>query len=106
MKLYRVKEVCEKTGLTRKQLFDYKEIVRPTEYDQSGYKLYDSDAVEKLKKVAFYRGIDIPLKTIDYLINDPDADVEAELEKQIEVLRGEMEELAKKVAAAEEGLRR
>jgi DNA-binding transcriptional MerR regulator len=105
MKLYRVKEVCEKTGLTRKQLFDYKEIVRPTEYDQSGYKLYDSESVEKLKKVAFYRSIDIPLKTIDYLINDPDADVEAELKRQIEMLSVEAEKLMKKIEIAQKFLK-
>jgi DNA-binding transcriptional MerR regulator len=93
------------TGLTRKQLFDYKAIVRPTEYDQSGYKLYDVEAVEKLEKVAFYRSIDIPVKTIDYLINDPDADVEMELKRQIEKLKAEIEKLEKKIEIAEEKLK-
>jgi DNA-binding transcriptional MerR regulator len=104
MKLYRVKEVCEKTGLTRKQLFDYKEMVPPTEYDRSGYKLYDAETVEKLKKVAFYRSIDIPVKTIDYLISDPDADVEMELKRQIEVLNAEVEKLLRKIEIAEKRL--
>jgi DNA-binding transcriptional MerR regulator len=105
MKLYRVKEVCEMTGLSRKQLFDYKEIVHPAEYDQSGYKLYDAEAVEKLEKVAFYRSIDIPVKTIDYLINDPDADIEIELKRQIEELKAEMKKLEKKIGIAEEKLK-
>ena len=64
MKLYRVKEVCETTGLTRKQLFDYQKIVKPTSYEKAGYKLYDEDALRNLVMVSKLRSIDVPLADI------------------------------------------
>lgn len=67
-KLYKVKEVCNLTGLSRKQLFDYQDIVKPTSYDKSGYKLYDSTALQDLVTIAELRGIDTSLKQIRKLI--------------------------------------
>ncbi len=66
--LFTVKEVCEKTGLTRKQLFDYKEIVKPVKYDKSGYKLYDLEGIKQLNLIAELRGIDAPLADIRLVI--------------------------------------
>ena len=66
--LFTVKEVCEKTGLTRKQLFDYKEIVNPVKYDKSGYKLYDLEGIKQLNLIAALRGIDVPLADIRLVI--------------------------------------
>ena len=37
-KLFSVKEVCEMTGLNRKKLFDYQDMVPPSDYDKSGYR--------------------------------------------------------------------
>ena len=55
-----VKEVCSLTGLTRKHLyyFHHENVVRAAAYanfsvkDNDGYKLYDEEAVEKLRYIA------------------------------------------------------
>jgi len=62
--LHSVKEVCDITGLTRKQLFDYQKLVQPTSHDKSGYKLYDNDALQKLAFIAELRSIETPLSEI------------------------------------------
>ena len=48
--LYRVKDVERLTGLSRRQLFEYKEAVPPfaTEYAGS-YKLYDEEGLHRLE---------------------------------------------------------
>lgn len=62
--LHSVKEVCKRTGLSRKQLFDYQKMVQPVTYDKSGYKLYDENAINRLLIIAELRSIDVPLAEI------------------------------------------
>lgn len=62
--LYSVKEVCKRTGLSRKQLFDYQKIVPPVAHDKSGYKLYDESAINRLLIIAEMRSINVPLSEI------------------------------------------
>lgn len=100
MELFSVKEVCKRTGLSRKQLFDYQSIVGPTDYDKSGYKLYDSEAIEKLKDVALYRSIDLPLKVIDKIINKPGFERNQAIRKHISYLINERENVDEKIKIA------
>ena len=101
MKLYKVKEVCEMTGLTRKQLYDYQNIVNPSSFEKSGYKLYDEPAVERLILVANYRKILMPLKTIKDILNEKEYDVIGAITMQIEALAVRKEELGKMMELAE-----
>lgn len=101
MKLYKVKEVCEMTGLTRKQLYDYQNIVNPSSFEKSGYKLYDETAVERLILVANYRKILMPLKTIKDILNEKEYDVIGAITMQIEALAVRKEELGIMIELAE-----
>ena len=101
MKLYKVKEVCEMTGLTRKQLYDYQNIVNPSSFEKSGYKLYDEPAVERLILVANYRKILMPLKTIKDILNEKEYDVIGAITMQIEALAVRKEELGIMIELAE-----
>ncbi len=62
--LHSVKEVCKRTGLSRKQLFDYQMMVQPVTHDKSGYKLYDENAINRLLIIAEMRSINVPLAKI------------------------------------------
>ena len=101
MKRYKVKEVCEMTGLTRKQLYDYQNIVNPSSFEKSGYKLYDEPAVERLILVANYRKILMPLKTIKDILNEKEYDVIGAITMQIEALAVRKEELGIMIELAE-----
>ncbi len=55
---YRVKEIYERTGLPRKLLFEYKELVPPVATEYAGhYKLYDEEGLMKLRLIAALRKI-------------------------------------------------
>lgn len=66
--LHSVKEVCKRTGLTRKQLFDYQKMVQPVTHDNSGYKLYDEKSINRLLIIAELRSINVPLADIKYVL--------------------------------------
>ena len=83
--LYSVKEVCNQTGLSRKQLFDYQEIVRPIGHSKSGYKLYDLKGIRQLKMIAELRDIDVSLAEIR-LVVDGSKTKEEIIKNQINVL--------------------
>lgn len=55
MRTFTVKEVRKYTGLTRKQLFSYKNSIEPVGYENNAkYKLYDQEGLEKLSMAALY----------------------------------------------------
>lgn len=113
-----VQQVCKETGLRRKLLHDYDRegIVKPTEYknhgytnkrngvdyDCDGYKLYDADAVMKLRQIAIYRELGMARKDIKKRIGSPDYDCNQILDEQLELLRKKKEEIDKLILAAEQ----
>lgn len=96
MKQYKtVKEVCALTGLTGKHLyyFHHANIVRATAYanysvqGHDGYKLYDDDAVEKLRQIALYYQLGLKRNEICDLVRSPDYDCQRKkLDVQIAAL--------------------
>lgn len=98
--IFRVKEVCMLTGLTRKQLFDYQEMVPPVAYEKAGYKLYNAAAVEKLRMVAELRSIQVPLIEIGKLISGKCDKMEL-LQNHIRTLQSQKIELEEMIVKAE-----
>ena len=99
--LYSVKEVCDITGLTRKQLFDYQKLIQPTSHDKSGYKLYDNDAVQKLALIAELRNIETPLSEIRKLLAGETGKMSV-IYSQIKVLEERKKQVNDMIAKAQE----
>ncbi len=104
MKLYRVGEVCRRTGLSRKHLFQYKQIVPPvaTEYE-GAYKLYDEEGLRKLEKIALLRRIGLHKPEILLILNDPGQE-KAFLLEQRHRLQKELQKTEARLALLEETL--
>ncbi|HIS56604.1 MAG TPA: MerR family transcriptional regulator [Candidatus Fimimorpha excrementavium] len=68
-----VKEVSEITGISIRTLRYYDEIglLKPTTLTNSGYRLYDSKALEKLQKIMFFRELEISLIDIKKIMENP-----------------------------------
>ncbi|MCI6429926.1 MAG: MerR family transcriptional regulator [Lachnospiraceae bacterium] len=73
-----VKEVAMITGVSIRTLRYYDEIglLRPTELTETGYRLYDNKALEKLQEILFFRELEIPLIDIKKIIDNPNYDKE------------------------------
>lgn len=79
-----VKEVSMITGVSIRTLRYYDEIglLKPTELTESGYRLYDNKALEKLQEILFFRELEIPLIDIKKIMDTPNYDKEQILRTQ------------------------
>ena len=83
-----VHEVSKLTGVSIRTLQYYDKIglLHPAEYTESGYRLYDDTAMEKLQQILLFRELEFPLKDIKQIIESPDFNKSKALEQQIALL--------------------
>lgn len=83
-----VNEVSKLTGVSIRtlQYYDSIGLLKPTEYTEVGYRLYDEEALERLQQILLFRELEFPLKEIKDIIYNPKFNKEKVLEQQIELL--------------------
>lgn len=83
-----VKDVSKITGISIRTLRYYDEIglLKPTKLSNSGYRLYDNKALEKLQEIMFFRELEIPLIDIKRIMENPNYDKEQILLTQKQLL--------------------
>ena len=66
-----VNEVSKLTGVSIRTLQYYDKIglLRPTEYTESGYRLYDDTALERLQQILLFRELEFSLSDIESIID-------------------------------------
>lgn len=79
-----IKEISKLAGISIRTLRYYDEIglLPPSSLSASGYRLYDSKAIERLQEIMFYRELELPLKDIQKIMNSPNYNKEQALCKQ------------------------
>lgn len=90
-----VNEVSKLTGVSIRTLQYYDKIglLKPTAYTESGYRLYDDTALERLEQILLFRELEFPLKEIKRIITSSDFDRSRALEQQITLLTMKKEHL-------------
>ena len=88
MSMKTVQEVSNLTGVSVRTLHYYDQIglLKPTKVTESGYRLYDVEAMERLQHIMLFRELQFPLKDIKNIIQSSDFDRNRALEQQIELL--------------------
>ena len=83
-----VNEVSKLTGVSIRTLQYYDKIglLKPAEYTESGYRLYDDTALERLQQILLFRELEFPLKDIKDIVTRSDFDKRLALDQQIELL--------------------
>lgn len=83
-----VKEVSKLTGVSVRTLQYYDKIglLQPTKYTDSGYRLYDDTALERLQQILLFRELEFPLKEIKAILDNTNFDGKKALSQQIELL--------------------
>ncbi len=99
-----VNEVSKIAGVSIRTLQYYDQIglLKPAEYTESGYRLYDDTAMERLQQILLFRELEFPLKEIKAIVDNPDFDREKALNQQIELLTLKKEHLENLIAFARE----
>jgi DNA-binding transcriptional MerR regulator len=92
-----VNEVSKLTGVTIRtlQYYDRIGLLRPAKYTESGYRLYDDTALERLQQILLFRELEFPLKEIKAILDSSDFDRKKALKQQIELLTLKKEHLEK-----------
>ena len=75
--------------------YDQIGLLKPAQRSDKGYRIYGQEQLLLLQQVLFYRQMDIPLKEIKQIINDPDFDILKALEFHKEQLVKRAEQLHK-----------
>ncbi|MDD3278003.1 MAG: MerR family transcriptional regulator [Lachnospiraceae bacterium] len=90
-----VNEVSKLTGVSIRtlQYYDKIELLHPTKYTDSGYRLYDDTALEILQQILLFRELEFPLKEIKEIISSPDFDRNKAVKQQVELLTLKKEHL-------------
>ncbi|MDO5784975.1 MAG: MerR family transcriptional regulator [Eubacteriales bacterium] len=90
-----VNEVSKLAGVSIRTLQYYDKIglLHPAGYTDSGYRLYDDAALERLQQILLFRELEFPLKQIKEIISAPDFDRNKALEQQIAMLQLKKEHL-------------
>lgn len=83
-----VNEVSKLAGVSIRtlQYYDSIGLLKPAEYTESGYRLYDNAAMERLQQILLFRELEFPLKEIKEIVARPNFDKKKALEQQIELL--------------------
>lgn len=83
-----VTDVSKLTGISVRTLHYYDNIglCKPTMHSESGYRLYDDKALEKLQQILYFKEFDIPLKEIKSIMENPGLDRNCLLKSQREML--------------------
>ena len=97
-----VKEVSRLTGVSIRTLHYYDQIglLTPSDITESGYRLYDDTALERLSQILLFRELEFPLKDIRRIIDSGNFDRKEALRQQITLLTMKKERLEKLIAFA------
>ena len=97
-----VKEVSRLTGVSVRALHHYDTIglLKPAQVTESGYRLYDDAALEKLYMILVFRELGLSLKEIADILHAPDYDRNHCLEKQIKLMQERVVKLQDRIALA------
>lgn len=89
-------EIAKKTGLSQKaiRLYDEKGLLKPTEYSEGNYRLYDKESLIVLEKIIALKQVGFSLEEIRENLNQGnEIDVCASLEQQIQMLEEKKHQL-------------
>lgn len=97
-----VKEVSRITGVSVRTLHHYDAIglLRPTQVTESGYRLYDDAALQRLQTILFFRELEFPLQEIRDILDTPNFDPREALADQIHLLELRKQHLENLIAHA------
>ena len=80
---YTIKEIANLAGVTTRTIryYDQVGILAPVDHGVNGYRLYNTDSLLCLQQILFFRELDVPIKDIEIILNQPDFFLEKSLEK-------------------------
>lgn len=91
-------EIAKKAGVSQKavRLYDEKGLLKPTDYSEGNYRLYDKAALQVLEKIVALKQIGFSLEEIYESLNGSgDADIEEILQEQVRSMEAKKYQIEK-----------
>ena len=103
----KIQEAARLTGVTERTLRYYDRIglLRPSGMTESGYRLYDDDALRRLQQILFFRELGFPLAQIGEIMDSPGYDRNDALRRHRALLIAERNRLNGLIELAERTLK-
>lgn len=97
-----VSEISKLFGISVRTLHYYDSIglLKPTKLTESGYRLYDEQAIVRLQNILIFREIEIPLKEIKEILEKEHLNFEEIMTAQIKLLQMKKAKIEKLIAFA------
>ncbi|MBQ7943134.1 MAG: MerR family transcriptional regulator [Lachnospiraceae bacterium] len=102
-------EIAKKTGVSQKaiRLYDEKGLLKPSDYSEGNYRLYDKEALLVLEKIIALKQIGFSLEEIrDSLVADKNMNIVESLNKQLEIMEAKKHEIERTIACIRTVLQR
>lgn len=93
-------EIAKKAGVSQKaiRLYDEKGLLKPSEYSEGNYRLYDKEALLVLEKIIALKQIGFSLEEIhDNLITEQNMDITESLKQQLKLMEEKKRELERTI---------
>ena len=93
-------EIAKKVGISQKavRLYDEKGLLKPSDYSEGNYRLYDKEAILVLEKIIALKQIGFSLEEIyENLILGKNMDIVTSLNQQLEIMEKKKRELEKSI---------
>ena len=103
----KIQEAARLTGVTERTLRYYDRIglLHPSGMTESGYRLYDEDALRRLQQILFFRELGFPLAQIREIMDSPGYDMNEALRRHRLLLIAERDRLNGLIDLAERTLK-
>lgn len=93
-------EIAKKVGISQKavRLYDEKGLLKPSDYSEGNYRLYDKEAILILEKIIALKQVGFTLEEIyENLILGKNMDITESLNQQLELMEKKKQELEKQL---------
>lgn len=93
-------EIAKKAGVSQKavRLYDEKGLLKPSEYSEGNYRLYDKEALLVLEKIIALKQIGFSLEEIrDNLVTGKNMDIAETLHQQLEIMEKKKQEIERSI---------
>lgn len=94
-------EIAKKVGISQKtvRLYDEKGLLKPTDYSEGNYRLYDNEAILVLEKIIALKQIGFSLEEIyENLIIGKNMDIVESLHQQLDIMERKKQDIEKTIA--------
>lgn len=102
-------EIARKAGISQKavRLYDQKGLLKPSEYSEGNYRLYDREALLVLEKIIALKQVGFSLEEIrDNLIVEKNMDIKESLNRQLEIMEAKKWEIERTISCIKSTLAR